>query len=303
MPGWRPTPEVSDTMSEIITTETRGAAIQAAVDAAAEAVKKGQGTNGEIRWKGGKLIVPVATVDLDLVLLNSHSHRIGAQLQSLGQDKRSLVENDPYSPLAQSVISSILQETRGFERIKNAIEKDGQLEPGVITSGGVLINANTRAVALRQLRKHYIKVLVLPSDAGEKEIIDLELQLQMETEVKQDYTPTSQLLFIEDLINRGRTTLEVGRALRPDFTSSRSDKKKAIDHVEQELRLLGLIRDVITASGGAFTFVYFDDKSQAILEIDQNYQKIKNTNPVEAMRIRDAKLAALIAGIDLRPRR
>ena len=286
-------------MSDTITTKARAAAIQAAADAAAEAVKSGQGQSRAIKWKAGELILPVATVDLDLVLLNPNSHRIGAQLRSLEADKRKTVTDDPYSPEAQKMIAALLGETPGFDRIKNALAP-GQREPGIITSGGVLINANTRAVALRQLRRRYINVLVLPSDAGDREITDLELQLQMELDVKQDYTLTSQLLFIEELINRGRSTLEVGRSLRPDLTDNRADRKKAVELVEQELRLLGLIRDVITASGDALTFVYFDDKRQALLEIDQDYQKTKNTNPEQAQRVRDAQLTGLISGMDYR---
>ena len=153
----------------------------------------------------------------------------------------------PYGPQAQSLIAHLLRETPGFERIKNALANDGQLFPGVLTTGGVLVNANTRAVALRDLREQYVKVVVLPADAGPKEITELELRLQMEQEVKQEYSFTSQLLFIEDLINSGNyTTLEVGRALRPSLTTSKRDTKAATDLVEGELRLLGLIREVVS---------------------------------------------------------
>lgn len=288
-------------MSQPITTPTRESSIQAAVDAAKQAVANGGGTAEELRWKGGKLVLPVATVDLDVVLLSPHSHRIKAQLQSLPQSEQDLVAADPYGPQAQSLIAHLLRETPGFERIKNALANDGQLYAGVLTTGGVLVNANTRAVALRDLREQYIKVVVLPADAGPKEITELELQLQMEQEVKQDYSFTSQLLFIEDLINSGNyTTLEVGRALRPSLTTSKRDTKAAVDLVEGELRLLGLIREIVSASGGALNFLYFDDQRQALIEIDQDYQRLKSTKPEEASRVRDAQLAAMIAGVDYR---
>lgn len=288
-------------MSQPITTATRESSIQAAVDAAKQAVASGGGTAEELRWKGGKLVLPVATVDLDVVLLSPHSHRIKAQLQSLPQSEQDLVAADPYGKQAQSLIAHLLRETPGFERIKNALANDGQLYAGVLTTGGVLVNANTRAVALRDLREQYIKVIILPADAGPKEITELELQLQMEKEVKQDYSFTSQLLFIEDLINSGNyTTLEVGRALRPSLTTSKKDTKAAVDLVEGELRLLGLIREIVSASGGALNFLYFDDQRQALIEIDQDYQRSKSTKPEEAGRVRDAQLAAMIAGVDYR---
>jgi hypothetical protein len=288
-------------MTQPITTATRESAIQTALAAAKAAAEVGQGTAEEIRWKGGKLVLPVASVDVNLVLLSHRSHRIKAQLQSLPKVDQDVVESDPYGQQAQEIVARLLRETAGYEQIKNALAKDGQLNSGVLTTGGVLINANTRVVALRELRQQYVKVVVLPGDAGEKEITELELRLQMEQEVKQDYSFTSQLLFIEDLINSGNyTTLEVGRALRPSLTNSKADRKKAVDLVEGELRLLGLIRDVQAASGGALNFLYFDDNRQALIEIDQDYQKLKTTKPEEAARVKDAQLAAMIAGVDYR---
>lgn len=288
-------------MTEPITTAARESAIQTAVAAAKTAAEVGQGTAEEIRWKGGKLVLPVASVDVALVLLSHHSHRIKAQLQSLPQADQDIVESDPYGQQAQEIIARLLRETAGYERIKNALAKDGQLNAGVLTTGGVLVNANTRVVALRELRQQYVKVVVLPGDAGEKEITELELRLQMEQEVKQEYSFTSQLLFIEDLINSGNyTTLEVGRALRPSLTNSKPDRKKAVDLVEGELRLLSLIRDVQAASGGALNFLYFDDNRQALIEIDQDYQQLRTAKPEEATRVKDAQLAAMIAGVDYR---
>jgi hypothetical protein len=288
-------------VSRGFTTASRESAIQAAVSAAALAVKNGQSEAHSLRWKGSQLVLPVASVDVDLVLLSPHSHRIKAQLQSLPEEDQAIVRSDPYGAKAQNLLARLLRETAGYERIKNALAKDGQLEPGVVTTGGVLVNANTRVVALRELRHKYVKAVVLPKDAGPKEITELELRLQMEEQLKQPYSFTSQLLFIEDLITSNNyTTVEVGQRLRPSLTNSKADRKKAESHVEGELRLLGLIREVLTASGGALTFLDFDDRQQALIEIDQDYQKLKNTNPSEAQRIRDAQLAGMIAGVDCR---
>lgn len=288
-------------MTQSITGATRESSIQTAVEVAKGAVADGGGTAEELRWKEEKLVLPVASVDLDVVLLSPHSHRIKAQLQSLPKAEQEVVATDPYGTEAQGTIARLLRETPGYERIKNAIGNDGQLFAGVLTTGGVLVNANTRAVALRDLRKQYIKVVVLPGDAGPKEIIELELRLQMEQEVRQDYSFTAQLLFIEDLITSGNyTTVEVGRALRPGLTANRRDTKAATELVEGELRLLGLIREVLSASGGIINLLYFDDLRQALIEIDQDYQRLKSTKPDEAARVRDAQLAGMIAGIDYR---
>ncbi len=46
--------------------------------------------------------------------------------------------------------------------------------------------------------------------------------------------------------------------------------------------------------------MYFDDKRQALLEIDQDYQRTKTSKPDEAARVRDAQLTGLIAEVDYR---
>ena len=288
-------------MTDAITNEARQTVIKAAVEAAELAAKSGKGTAQTIQFKGNNIVLPVASVDLDLVLLNPHSHRISAQLRSLPNERQAEIASDPYGATAQNAVAELLRATSGYERIKNAIANDGQQDPGVLTTAGVLVNANTRVVALRELRAKYVQVLVIPQDATTKEIMDLELRLQMEREVKQPYSFTSQLLFIEDLITSGNyTAAEVGQAIQADLSDSAADKKKAAALVELELRLLGLIREVLNASGGALNFLSFDDKRQALLEIDQDYQKLKNTEPDEASRIRDAQLAGLIVGVDYR---
>lgn len=287
-------------MTQLFTTEARKSAIEAAVAAAKTAVNAGQGLAEEVRWKGTSMVLPVASVDVDLVLLNPHSHRIKAQLQSLPQSEQDVVSSDPFGQPAQAIIARLLEETPGFDEIKKTLRNEGQQHAGIVTTAGVLINANTRTVALRALRQNYVKVVVLPQDAGHKEITDLELRLQMEQSIKQEYSFTSGLLFIEDLVTSGYTLAEVGCALRPSLGSSPVDQKKATELVEGELRLLGLIREVLTVSGGSMRFLDFDDKRQALTEIAEDYRRLRITNPTEAARIRDAQLTGMIAGVDYR---
>ncbi len=283
-----------------ISQEARGQGIQEAVDAAVHAVRTGQGSSYPVHWREQERNLPLATVNLDLTLLNPHSHRIKAYIQSLEADEQNLISSDPFSTQAQEVIARVLAETEGYPAIRNTIERDGQREPGIMTSDGVLVNGNTRAVALRELRRDYIKVLVLPDKPTPQEIVELELRLQMQADIKQEYSLTGQLLLIEDLINAGRSTEEVGRAMRRDLTDSAKDQKTAIRYTEQELRLLGLIRRVIEASNGVLRLRDFDDRRQALIEIDGDYESRAKQDPAQAVRVRDAQLAAMITGVDYR---
>lgn len=282
-------------MTTPTTSEARKQLIEDALAAAPDS-----GPRIPIKWREGELVLPVVQVDVDVVLLNPNSHRIRSLLESRPDRGKAITEN-PFSEASQTEIADLLRSTEGFTNIKNALARDRQQEPGVLTRAGVLVNANTRAVALRDLKQHYVKAVVLPPDATEKEITLLELELQMERDVKQEYSFTARLLFIEELMSKLKmTSLEVGQRLRPDLTNSKSDQRKAKDEVEQELRLLSVIRRVIDNSAGALTLADFDGWRQGLIEIDDDYQRLSTTNAPMASRIRDAQLAGLIAGVDYR---
>lgn len=282
-----------------ITEEARRHAVAAAATAAASA-PAGQREVGSVIYKGEKLPLAVARVPLEHVLLNPRSHRIRAQLQSRPGSDYQTVMDDPYGAHAQQLLRDLLKQTEGYSRIKASLARQGQDEAGVITAGGVLINANTRAVALEELGESYIDVMVLPEDATDRELDELELSLQMARDLKQDYSFTSQLLFIEDLVDAGWGIEELGMRLRPDLPDDKNGRRDARQHVHQELRLLSLIREVIDLSGGAATFVQFDDRRQALIEISDDYEAEKNKRPDDATRVRDAQLAGMLANIDYR---
>lgn len=286
-------------MTTPLTDEARSGLIEQAVAAAPP-----DGARWPINWRGGEIVLPVVQIDVDAVLLNPHSHRIRSLLESQ-PDRGKSIMNNPFTAESQRQIADLLKSTDGFPHIKNALAKDGQQFPGVLTRAGVLVNANTRAVAIRDLRQGqgpaYVKVVVLPADATEKEITLLELELQMERDVKQEYSFTARLLFIEELMTKlSMSTLEVGQRLRPDLTNSKADQKKAKEEIEQEMRLLSMIRQVVAHSGGSLTLRDFDGSRQGLIEIDDDYQRLRQMRPDVAVRVRDAQLAGLIAGVDYR---
>jgi hypothetical protein len=251
-------------------------------------------------WRGQEQVLPVVSIPAAYLLLNPGSHRIKSQIAALGPKGR-VITDDPFGEEAQDLIASIIRGTRGFDDVKTSL-REGQREPGVITRAGVIINANTRAVALRELRgaNAYVKVHVLPEDAMLTELTRLELKFQMQKDVKQDYLFTNQLLLIDDLMQQGLTPEEIGLDLLPGLDpASPADRNKAREHVEGEARLLALVRHVLDASGGAMTFSDFDDDRQTLIEIDQAYSAIERRTHDTALarRVRDAKLTAMVIGL------
>jgi hypothetical protein len=264
-----------------------------------------------LRWRGADVPWPAVRVPVAAVLLNHKSHRIQAQLRSLGVAGKIIAE-DPYSEEAQAKIADIIRHTKGYETVKATIRRDQQQDPGTITHEGVLVNANTRAVVLRELcaelghdeAKHfeYIKVQVLPADATEPEIVQLELSYQMQPNVRQEYTFTNKLLFIRDLLAAGWAPedigLEMNRSYNPDISR---DRAAAAKDIETEDRLRQMIEELIASSGGALTWTDFDIERQNLVDIDSSYQNLAARRGVDtARRVKQAKLAGVLAGLDYR---
>ena len=216
--------------------------------------------------------LPVIELTLDAVRLNSESHRIKANLESHAH--REVVLNDPHSEEAQETISQVLRSSSdNFAALKSNLDQDGQREPGVITRAGVLINANRRAVALRDLHRQHIRVGVLPSDVGIIEHESIEVSLQMAADYREDYTFTNELLFVEDLVNQhGLPYQRVARILGWAPSESDSDLRKGREEVARNIRMLEYLRDLQNRAadyGTTARLVDFDDKKQSLLELDE----------------------------------
>ena len=239
----------------------------------------------DLRWRGDRERFPVVKLPLDAVVLNPHSHRIKADLES--HPMHDAVEADPFSDDSQEILGDLLRSIPGFEDLLSDLQEHGQEEPGIVTHKGLLVNANRRAVALRAGDATHISVMVLPSDATSAEIDDLELDLQIRRDLKVDYSFTAELLFIRDLANR-RTNEQIARALR-----------RTEDEVVQQQRMLALVREV-QGVNPKLTLKFFDDKEQALKEIDERYQKLLTTSPDEAEKLKASRLLGLVAGAGYR---
>lgn len=249
-----------------------------------------------VPWRGAIELMPVIKIGLDSVVYNPHSHRIKSQLES-EQAIAAAVAADPDSEDAQAGIRSLLRATRGYERLKENL-RGGQKEPGIVTRSGRLINANTRAAALEELGEEYIEVAVLPLDATLGEIDDLELDLQVAEDFKQDYSFTNELLFVDDLIgehNRGER--EVADRLRWITSDRPAAVRGGIERVRQSVRMLALIRAIQQASGGKVRLTDFDDAAQTLQEFDSDYESLRTKDPVAADRMKQARILGLLVNL------
>ncbi|MBX7270044.1 hypothetical protein KIF24_31165 [Micromonospora sp. Llam7] len=278
---------------------------------AQKAVVPEQADRRPFEWRGARLMIPAIAIPVADVLLNPRTHRVRAQVKGLGA-RGSIVATEPYGDESQQLLADLIRKTKGYNDVKRTIHREEQQEPGLITYEGVLINANTRAVALRDLhaelpydearRFRFIKVQVLPQEATSDEIMQLEFDFQMRQRTQQDYTFTNELLFIKDLLDAGRSPEDIGLQKNRSYNpSSRRDRDAAAKEVQTEDRLRQIIEELIEASGGALGWEDFDDDRQNLLEIDTTYQTMSTRkSPDAARRVRRAKLVGLLAGMDYR---
>lgn len=251
-------------------------------------------------WTGGEpLLCPVIKIGVDEVLLNHQSHRIRAQLEDDVEWRE--IGRDPHSERAQKLIERHVRDSRSadeFKNLKESLAKEGQTDPGVMTHLGVLVNANTRVVALRELEdpnKRYIRVAVLPETAQPKEHALLELRLQMQKDLKVEYSLTNELLFIEELsTERGLSDAQIARELRI-FPES---EKKGPAEVAARLRMLDLIRQMQKIPLEPLPLTFFDSLGyQQLRELDRAYHARLEEDKADALAYMESFLLSVAVGV------
>jgi hypothetical protein len=250
-----------------------------------------------VPWRGRQERMPVIRIGLESIVLNPRSHRIRSQLES-APDARAAIEANPDGEAAQLAIRGLLRATPGFEDLKDNLKDDGQVQPGIVTRDGRLINANTRATALRDIGTDYIDVAVLPPDATVGELYDLELDLQVAQDFRQEYSFTNTLLFVEDLIT-GQNRDEEDVAIRTRWATPTKPAtiKTGVARVRQYVRHLNLIREIQDMSGGKVPLTDFDDAEQALKEFDISYENLRVKEPRAAQALKDARTLGLLVDL------
>ena len=184
-----------------------------------------------IEYRGVDTSLEVIRINPKLLLLNHDKSRLSAQL--LDHPKRSLVEKDPTSSEAQEVLASLLRKTEQFNKLKDQLEELSQQHAGLISRDGLLINGNTRVVALRDLGIDGVDVAVLPTDAMSRDFLDLEMALQMRRLTHQDYTFTNELLLIDKYRRAGHTEKELAKKMGDENFMKKVDEYNQTPEAKQ----------------------------------------------------------------------
>lgn len=196
----------------------------------------------KLTFKGETKVFDVYKVPIDMLFYNDLNGRIAtfiSQYASEGKDITSL-DNKTYNDTIAEFIKNSATLAR-FKKTKEDIRQNTQKEVGVVLTDGRVIDGNRRFTCLRELfdetgdqKFSYFEAVVLdaPSKTDEytwKAIKSLELELQIGTDEKVDYSPIDWLVRVyRDVVKEKLfTEQEYCRLTKLSASEFRKTKTKA----------------------------------------------------------------------------
>lgn len=188
-----------------------------------------------LRYKGSTRTEIVWRIPLDYLIYNKYNGRIGSDVLSYEKQNGDLnaeLDSD------RAIIEKFLYESK-VDRNKTTMEsllKNGQQRYGIVTSDGIIVDGNRRAMLLNKLyHEHealgcsyaavekckYFLAIILPDDAEEKDIQQLETIYQMGEDDKLDYNPIEKYLKCKELKRLGFTERQIA-----EFMSEKESQVK-----------------------------------------------------------------------------
>ncbi|MFH9815943.1 hypothetical protein [Streptomyces sp. NPDC017230] len=258
--------------------------------------KASGGTRETVRvdWNEQHANVEVIDLPLNGLYLNPGTHRIRAQ-RSHNADSDAALDADPWSRDSQEYLGFLLKASPtdpnlrdpDFDKLKESLEQFGQNDPGLVTHQGVLVNGNTRAVALRLLGVQTMRVGVLPESFTWADINAVELSLQLRMDHRRDYTYINRLLAMEEQASLGRTPEQIAK-----------DFRILVKTYHQERWILSTIKELIdrSKSGGgvALRLVDWEGAQERLKELHRLYVKLESVDRDQAEILKEWRLAAIL---------
>jgi len=181
-----------------------------------------------ITWEDGTpRDMEVLKIPLEIMTYNFENIRSEYQLlakeRQLGYTLNFEEEND------RKIFAGLFEESlKGLKsrELRVDIFKRGQIEPGIITNGGIILNGNRRYMVLKELKEQeqqkkggnpenyaYLDVVRLPSNLPKKTLLSIQAKVQMAKDFREDYSPINQLLGIRKFKRNGFKSDEIASLL------------------------------------------------------------------------------------------
>ena len=255
--------------------------------------------NGEkltVDWRGQPRHLNVISMPVEVLYYNPDTHRVRAQ-RSLDPYRNRILAEEPWGSAGQDYLDFLLKCQPSdpkkidpdFEALRDGLKDFGQMQPGLISRSGILVNGNTRCAALREIGVRHIRVGVLPADTSRADISAVELSLQLRRENKRDYSYINYLIAMEEQLADGRRLEDISR-----------DFHVRAKTLEQDRWVYSVIQEVIerstTDSGRKLGLIDFEDHQEKLRELYRAYTKEAATSRDGAESLKESRLAMIILG-------
>ncbi|GIM95120.1 transcriptional regulator [Paractinoplanes toevensis] len=244
----------------------------------------------KVEFRGQPVNVQVIDMPVVQLFYNPGTHRIRAQ-RSHDLSKDEALSANPWSDESQEYLHYLLSTQPAdpsrrdprFDELKDSLRDYKQLEPGLITRDGILVNGNTRRAALKELGSLTIRVGVLPTSCTWDDIHAVELTLQLRQDHRRDYSYINHLLALEEQMTLGRGLPDIARAFHTTTPA-----------LERDVWILNNLQDLVRRSkNGAFALrlMDFENAQEKLFEL---YRTVKGERSKEkADLLKEARLAAI----------
>lgn len=229
-----------------------------------------------IEIMGKKEVLDVYRLSISALYYNIRNGRFAAELQEKEAElgwKLDTNDADDAGIIRKILLSQKKSET---EILKKDIKAKGQIDPGLITYDGQVINGNRRMAILEELfsetsnpKFEFLEVQVLPKSVDEKGLWRIEAGLQLSRDKRLDYSPINQLLKIDEGIGAGLTPTQIASTYYGKVTKSTIEK----DHAR-----LKLIQEYLQYIGKPFQYKYFTEgkgKDNHFINLQNQIEKLR----------------------------
>lgn len=239
-------------------------------------------------FRGGTHTPVLISLPVDMLVYRMENCRtFGAQQTEIAREglAKDFFEKGQEITTAQQAQHAILaslakQGSESVTPVISVLEDEGQREPLLITSTGVVVNGNRRLAAMRELsfrkdgsrddRFLNIDVAVLPTDITRDEVDDIEADLQAKRETKLDYDWIGDAQLIRRQVSKeNRTTKAVAERLRrskQDIENSLQALDEADLYLSEWIEKPGEYEEVLAGQQ------IFGDLPKALAKKDVNLQ-------------------------------
>ena len=256
------------------------------IDAYINSAKPEANLKVRVELKGKIETLDVYRFPIKKLIYNIRNGRFASELRAKEEElKRKL---DPQVKQDELIIRNLLLEIdpNETEVLKEDLKLHGQIDPGIITFDGAVINANRRMAIFSFLnsetgeaRYQYLLAARLPRNVDEKDVWRIEAGLQFGKDFRLKYGPINELLKLKEGAERGLSPKEISRALLGRFSPQ---------GVTERLGVLKLIDDYLSFSGraGEYTTLAGDvEKFNSLYNVSKGLKKSKGSKSLDISKI------------------